>query len=56
MKVFRCGDVVPGCTRELEGADEPELLRAVEEHARTDHGMELDADALSAVRAQVRSR
>jgi len=56
MKVFRCGDVVPGCTRELEGADEQEVLRAVGEHARTDHGTELDDAALSEVRAQVRSR
>jgi len=56
MKVFRCGDVVPGCTRQLEGADEQELLRAVGEHARRDHGVELDAVALSAVRERVRSR
>ncbi|WP_299039105.1 DUF1059 domain-containing protein [uncultured Pseudokineococcus sp.] len=55
MKVFRCGDVVPGCTRELEAGDEQELLRAVGEHARADHGTELDDAALSAVRAQVRS-
>ena len=56
MKVFRCGDVVPGCTRELEAAGEQELLLAVEEHARADHGTELDDATLSAVRGQVRTR
>lgn len=56
MKAFRCGDVVPGCTAELEGEDEQELLRAVRDHARAGHGVELDAATLAVVRAQVRSR
>ena len=56
MKAFRCGDVVPGCTTELEGEDEAALLRAVRAHARSGHGVELDAAALAAVRARVRTR
>ena len=39
MKQFACGDVVPHCTRTfLEPTDE-EILAAVAEHARVDHGL-----------------
>lgn len=55
MKTFRCGDVVPGCSQTFEGASEAEVLLAVGEHARRDHGLELDDDTLEAVRARVRS-
>ncbi len=38
MKSFRCGDVVPGCTRAFTG-DEDDILAQVRDHARRDHGM-----------------
>lgn len=38
MKKFRCGDVVPGCTRTFTGTQE-EILQQVTEHARQDHGI-----------------
>ena len=51
MKRFRCGDVIPGCDRELTGADDDEVLRAVVAHAARDHGVPaLDPQTLDAVR------
>ncbi len=38
MKNFRCGDVVPGCTRHFTGTTE-DILAEVARHAYTDHGM-----------------
>ncbi|WP_298803617.1 DUF1059 domain-containing protein [uncultured Pseudokineococcus sp.] len=54
MKVFRCGDVVPGCTTELRGDDEEAVLEAVERHARAQHGVAPDAELVGAVRDRVR--
>jgi predicted small metal-binding protein len=39
MKQFSCGDVVPGCTRTFQGADDAAILQAVAAHARDDHGL-----------------
>jgi predicted small metal-binding protein len=38
MKNFRCGDVVPGCTRAFTGTEE-DILTQVALHARADHGL-----------------
>lgn len=38
MKHFRCGDVIPGCTRAFTGTDE-DILTQVALHARQDHGL-----------------
>jgi len=38
MKKFRCGDVVPGCTRAFVGSTD-EILLAVAGHARRDHAL-----------------
>lgn len=51
MKQFACGDVVPGCSRTFTGS-ENQILSAVAEHARADHGLTSIPDALV---AQVRS-
>ncbi|HTZ45533.1 MAG TPA: DUF1059 domain-containing protein [Jatrophihabitans sp.] len=51
MKSFRCGDVVPGCTRAFTG-EEDEILGQVAEHARADHGLtEVPAELVAQVRA-----
>ena len=42
MKLFRCGDVVPGCAATFRAAEEDEILRAVGDHAVRDHGVEPD--------------
>nr|WP_205708020.1 DUF1059 domain-containing protein [Kineococcus vitellinus] len=39
VKKFRCGDVVPGCTRAFTGSTD-EILLAVAAHARADHGLD----------------
>ena len=38
MKNFRCGDIVPGCTRTFTGTQE-DILTEVARHAHIDHGM-----------------
>lgn len=51
MKRFRCGDVVPGCTRSFDGSEES-ILASVARHARADHGLtEVPAELVVAVRA-----
>lgn len=51
MKTFRCGDVVPGCTRSFAGTDE-DILRQVAQHAADDHGLtEIPAELVAQVRA-----
>ena len=47
MKSFRCGDVVPGCTRSFVGSEQ-DILAAVALHARTDHGLHQVSAALVA--------
>lgn len=51
MKQFSCGAVVPGCTRTFSGTEE-QILGAVAEHARADHGVSPFPESLA---AQVRS-
>ena len=54
MKAFRCGDVVPGCSREFLGADRADVLAQVAEHARADHQVEVDESLVDAVVANLR--
>jgi predicted small metal-binding protein len=39
LKVFKCGDVMPGCTAILDGRDETEVMRKLIEHTQIAHGM-----------------
>lgn len=51
MKSFRCGDVVPGCTRRFTGTEQ-DILNQVARHAHDDHGgMELGPALLTRVRS-----
>jgi predicted small metal-binding protein len=45
VKAFRCGDVVPGCSREFLGVDRADILAQVAAHARENHLVDVD-DAL----------
>lgn len=56
MKAFRCGDVVPGCTREFTGTDRQDILDQVAEHARSDHEVEVDLTLVEAVEAHLQDR
>lgn len=39
MKTFRCGDVVPNCTKTFSAETEDGIFQQVAHHARVDHGM-----------------
>jgi len=55
VKVFRCGDVVPGCERDFLGADRDDILRQVAAHAALDHGLpEVDEDLARQVEENLR--
>lgn len=54
MKEFSCGDVVPGCSAHFRGT-ESQIMRAVEDHARADHGLaEIPAPLIVQVRQALR--
>lgn len=38
MRQFRCGDVVAGCSRTFDAADDAQILLEVRGHAHHDHG------------------
>jgi predicted small metal-binding protein len=38
-KVLRCGDIMPGCDKVIEGKNEDEVFAKAEEHARKEHNM-----------------
>jgi predicted small metal-binding protein len=51
MKSFRCGDVVPGCTRTFAGLED-DILAQVAQHARQDHHVtDISAELVGRVRA-----
>jgi predicted small metal-binding protein len=56
VKQFSCGDVVPTCTRTFIAPTDEEILAAVAEHARTDHGMsEIPPQLVDQVRQHIRT-
>ena len=56
MKQFCCGDVVPGCSAVFKGDSEAEILGAVAEHARKDHGiLSIPDQLLAKVRSLIRT-
>jgi predicted small metal-binding protein len=55
MKEFSCGDVVPGCTARFRGNTDDEILSAVAQHARDEHGIEsVSPDLADKVRSLIR--
>lgn len=53
FKTFRCGDVVPGCEQQFRGT-EAEVLDAAAAHGARDHGIEMTAELVDAVRGALR--
>lgn len=51
---FRCADVGVACDNVARSDDEPALLAAVREHARTAHGVELTDTLVDYARSRVR--
>ena len=39
-KEMRCGDLMPGCDKVIEGRDEKEVMAKAAEHARRDHDIQ----------------
>jgi predicted small metal-binding protein len=39
-KQLRCGDLMPGCTKVIEGRDEKEVMTKAADHARRDHDIQ----------------
>jgi predicted small metal-binding protein len=38
-KVLKCGDIMPGCDKVIEGKDADEVFAKAEAHARKEHNM-----------------
>ena len=56
MKQFNCGDVVAGCNATFVYATDEQILGAVAEHARADHGLTVVPPSLvSAVQSHIRA-
>lgn len=56
MKQFSCGDVVPTCTRTFLAPTDEEILAAVAQHARDDHGLvEVPQHLVDQVRERIRT-
>jgi predicted small metal-binding protein len=56
-KIFRCGDLIPGCNAVIEGQDESEVMAKGAEHAKQAHGITSIPPAVAAkVRAAIRER
>ena len=56
VKQFSCGDVVPTCTRTFVAPTDEEILAAVAEHARAEHGItEIPPHLVDQVRQHIRS-
>ena len=54
MKQFACGDVVPGCSATFSADTDDEILSAVTEHARRDHGItEMPDSVVASVRENI---
>lgn len=47
MKCFRCGDVIPGCSRSFTGTED-DILAQVTRHARDDHHLRNVPDDVAA--------
>lgn len=57
MKEFACGAVVPGCAATFEAETEQEILEAVSQHAKEDHGMDtVPAEVAEQVKANISDR
>jgi len=53
VKLFACGDIVPGCSEEYRLPTDEAILAAVARHAREVHGLDAIPDEMI---AEVRSR
>jgi predicted small metal-binding protein len=56
-KQLRCGDLMPGCNRVIEGKDDKEVMAKATEHARKDHNIQnMTPDLEQKVRGAIRDK
>lgn len=56
-KELRCGDLMPGCAKVIDGKDEQEVLARAAEHARADHDIrEITPDLEKQVRGAIHDK
>lgn len=56
-KVFKCGDLMPGCKAVIEGKDVAEVMAKGAEHAKTAHGMStIPPDVAKKVQAAIKDK
>jgi len=53
VKLFACGDVVPGCDTRWVGSDAEEIVHRVGIHVRRAHGIEDPRALVAEVRARL---
>ena len=54
-KKVNCGDVMPGCTKVIEGDDEKDVLAKTAEHAKADHNVTaINPDLTAKIRSAIR--
>jgi len=57
VKVFACGELVPGCETVFQGESEEEILEQVAVHARGDHGMhDVPEEVVDRIRSRITER
>ena len=56
-KQLKCGDLMPGCTRVIEGKDEADVMAKAAEHAKADHTVTtVSPDLADKIRLAIRDR
>lgn len=56
-KILRCGDVMPGCDKVIEGKDADEVFAKAEDHARKEHNMTIILPStMSQISAAIRDK
>lgn len=56
-KQLKCGDLMPGCTRVIEGKDEADVMAKAAEHAKADHNVTtVSPDLADKIRRAIRDR
>jgi predicted small metal-binding protein len=56
-KEMRCAEVMPGCSKVIEGKDEKEVIAKATEHARRDHNVrDITPDLEQKVRSAIHEK
>ncbi len=53
-KQLRCGELVPGCAKVIQGKDEAEVMSQAAAHAKNDHNLTVTPELADKVRNAIR--